>query len=53
MLVQLCQKKALLIIILNATLKIEIKYFWKNNRGLEREDRKHDTDNTSTKEMGV
>ena len=30
-----------------------MKYFWKNNQGLGREDRKHDTDNTRTKEMGV
>jgi hypothetical protein len=29
--------------------KMEIKYFWKNNHGLEREDRKHDTANTRTK----
>lgn len=32
---------------------MEIKYFWKNNQSLEREDRKHDRDNTRTKEMRV
>jgi len=31
---------------------MEIKYFWKNNHGLEREDRKHDTDNNSYKRDG-
>lgn len=40
-------------IILNETLIMEIKYFRKKNQGLGREDRKHDTNNNRTKEMGV